>query len=113
MTPLNFNHLYYFYRVAVDGGITAASRNLHLTPQTISGQLTALEQHIGFPLFDRQGKKLALTRRGRLVLHYAEDIFHLGDELRSLLRQPETVERLSVSIGIVDVIPKALAYALI
>ena len=113
MTPINYNHLYYFYRVAVDGGITAASRNLHLTPQTISGQITAFEQHIGYPLFERQGKKLALTQRGRMVMSYAEDIFHLGDELRALLKQPEIVERLSVSVGIVDVIPKALAYALI
>lgn len=113
MTPLNYNHLYYFYRVAIDGGITAASRHLHLTPQTISGQITALEQQIGYPLFERQGKKLALTQRGRMVLSYAEDIFHLGDELKALLKQPERVERLSVSVGIVDVIPKALAYTLI
>lgn len=113
MTPLNYNHLYYFYRVAVDGGITAASRNLHLAPQTISGQITALEQQIGYPLFERVGKKMALTQRGRMVLTYAEDIFHLGDELKILLKQPEVVERMSVTIGIVDVIPKALAYTLI
>lgn len=113
MTPLNYNHLYYFYRVAVDGGITAASRHLHLTPQTISGQITALEQQIGYPLFERQGKKLGLTQRGRVVFSYAEDIFHLGDELKTLLKQPEVVERLSISVGIVDVIPKALAYTLI
>lgn len=113
MTPLNYNHLYYFYRVALDGGVTAASRGLHLTPQTISGQIAALEQQIGYPLFERQGKKMTLTRRGRMVLSYAEDIFHLGDELKALLKQPEVVERLSVTIGIVDVIPKALAYTLI
>lgn len=113
MTPLNYNHLYYFYRVAVDGGVTAASRNLHITPQTISGQITALEQQIGYPLFERQGKTLVLTQRGRMVLSYAEDIFHLGDELKTLLKQPEVVERLSITVGIVDVIPKALAYTLI
>lgn len=113
MTPLNYNHLYYFYRVALDGGVTAASRTLNLTPQTVSGQVSALEQQIGYPLFERQGKKMVLTRRGRVVLSYAEDIFHLGDELRTLLKQPEDVERLAVSIGIVDVIPKTLAYTLI
>jgi len=113
LTPLNYNHLYYFYRVALDGGVTAASRNLHLTPQTVSVQITALEQQIGYPLFERQGKKMVLTHRGRFVLSYAEDIFHLGDELRTLLKQPEMVERLAVNIGIVDVIPKTLAYTLI
>lgn len=113
MSSLNYNHLYYFYRVALDGGVTAASRNLHLTPQTVSGQISSLEQQIGFPLFERAGKKMVLTRRGLMVFGYAEDIFHLGDELKGMLKQPEFTERLAVSIGVLDVIPKTLAYTLI
>lgn len=113
MVGLNYNHLYYFYRIAVDGGVTAASRNLHLTPQTISGQLAALEGQIGFTLFERQGKRMLLTRHGRVVFSYAEDIFQLGEELKGILKHPDLSERLSVSVGIVDVIPKALSFALI
>ncbi|MEK6215005.1 MAG: LysR family transcriptional regulator, partial [Vibrio fluvialis] len=36
---INYNHLYYFWQVVRLGGITRAGEVLHLTPQTISGQL--------------------------------------------------------------------------
>ncbi|MEZ5502260.1 MAG: LysR family transcriptional regulator, partial [Halioglobus sp.] len=49
MRHLNYNHLLYFWTVAREGSIVRASENLHLTPQTISGQLKALEEAIGDP----------------------------------------------------------------
>ena len=47
MITLNFKHLRYFWRVAKAGSITRASELLHLTPQSISGQLTTLENALG------------------------------------------------------------------
>ena len=41
---MNFKHLYYFWRVAKAGGVARASEQLHLTPQTISGQIGLLEE---------------------------------------------------------------------
>ena len=43
MGPLNFKHLRYFWVVAKAGGIARASERLHLTPQTISGQISVFE----------------------------------------------------------------------
>ncbi len=42
MTPVNYNQLYYFYLVASEGSIARISEQLHITPQTISGQISAL-----------------------------------------------------------------------
>ena len=56
---MNFKHLYYFRRVAKVGGI--ASEQLHLTPQTISGQIGLLEDDLGAPLFAKRGRNLELT----------------------------------------------------
>ncbi len=36
---VNYKHLHYFWAVAREGGIAWAGERLHLTPQTISGQL--------------------------------------------------------------------------
>lgn len=47
MRHLNYNHLQYFWTVAKEGSITKATSVLHLTPQTISGQLKLLEESIG------------------------------------------------------------------
>ncbi|MBT3722876.1 MAG: LysR family transcriptional regulator [Gammaproteobacteria bacterium] len=50
---VNYKHLRYFWVVAREGGVARASERLHLTPQTISGQLTLLEQQLGVDLFSR------------------------------------------------------------
>jgi len=47
MSPLNYNHLFYFYIVATEGSISKASTRLNLTPQTISGQITSFEAQMG------------------------------------------------------------------
>ncbi len=110
---LNYKHLNYFLTVAKSGGITRASERLHLTPQTLSGQLSQFEQQIGTALFRRVGKRMELTESGRLALSYAEEIFQVGTELEELLRgRPE--ERLfPFRVGIADVVPKSIAHRLL
>jgi LysR family transcriptional activator of nhaA len=44
---VNYKHLYYFRVVAKHGGLARAGERLHLTPQTISGQISLLEDSIG------------------------------------------------------------------
>ena len=51
ITNINYNHLYYFWQVSKHGSIAAASKILNLTPQTVSSQITNLEQRLGKPLF--------------------------------------------------------------
>lgn len=65
---INYMHLHYFWVAAKQGGISRASELLHITPQTISGQITLLEQQIEKQLFRKAGRKLELTDTGRLVL---------------------------------------------
>ena len=113
MTRLNYNHLYYFYAVATDGSISKASARLHLTPQTISSQITSFEAQIGFDLFDRKGKKMQQSEMGRLIYSYADDIFQLGDELKNVLKTQEPSHWQTLTVGITEVIPKTLAYQLL
>src|SRR3972149_4577165 len=63
---MNFKHLHYFWRVAKAGSVARASEQLHLTPQTISGQIGLLEDDLGTPLFAKSGRNLELTDAGRL-----------------------------------------------
>jgi LysR family transcriptional activator of nhaA len=113
MTPLNYNHLYYFYAVATDGSIAKASARLNVTPQTISGQITTFEANIGSLLFDRKGKTLPLSEMGRMIYSYADEIFQLGDELKNVIATQEPSHWLTFTVGITDVIPKMLAYQLL
>lgn len=110
---LNYKQLHYFWRVAKDGGVTRASERLHLTPQTLSGQIAQLEDNLGTRLFRRVGRRLELTDTGRLALSYAEDIFRAGNELEQVLRASPEGRPLLLRVGIADVLPKSIAYHLL
>ena len=110
---INYKHLHYFWAVAKQGGIVRASEHLHLTPQTISGQISLLEESMGENLFTKVGRNLELTEVGRLVLSYAEEIFSLGGELEDTVRNLPSGRPLVFKVGIADVVPKTIAYRLL
>jgi LysR family transcriptional regulator, transcriptional activator of nhaA len=110
---INYKHLRYFWVVAKSGSIASASETLHLTPQTISGQITMLENNLGEMLFNRVGRGLELTETGRMVLSYADEIFSLGGELEQKIRNLPEGRTLVFRVGITDVVPKSIAYRLL
>lgn len=112
---LNLNQLRCFWAVARAGGIHRASEQVHLTPQTLSGQISKLEETLGVSLFEREGRRLVLTETGRLALSYAEDIFRASGELETVLRQRPGAEgrRTLFRVGIADVVPKSVIYQLL
>ena len=113
MATVNFKHLHYFWAVAKAGSITRAGERLHLTPQTISGQLTQFEEMIGHRLFDRVGRRLELTDAGRVALGYADEIFALGRDFQEALRGQPGARTLAFKVGVIDSVPKSLAYLLL
>jgi LysR family transcriptional regulator, transcriptional activator of nhaA len=110
---INYKHLHYFWVVAKEGGIARASEHLHLTPQTISGQISLLEESLGEELFTRVGRNLELTETGRLVLSYTDEIFSLTGELEEVVRNLPDVRPLVFKVGVADVVPKSIAYRLL
>ncbi len=113
MRHLNYNHLLYFWTVAREGSIARASEILHITPQTISGQLKLLEKAVGEPLFQRQGRGLVLTDTGQVVNIYADEIFSLGAELTQRLHSKEPGRPLELNVGVVFSIAKLIAYRIL
>ena len=113
MTRLNYKHLRYFWTVAKAGGIARACERLHLTPQTISGQLSAFEEALGHKLFARAGRRLELTEAGRMVLGYADEMFTVGEELEEALRHRGGSLPLLFRVGVADSVSKSVAYRLL
>jgi LysR family transcriptional activator of nhaA len=112
MAALNYKHLRYFWMVAKAGSIARASEQLHLTPQSISGQLSEFESMLGVELFRRVGRGLELTETGQRMLGYAEQIFTLGDEMLDSVRD-ESSPGMPFRVGIADSVPKMVAYRLV
>lgn len=110
---LNYKHLHYFRTVAKAGAINRAAEKLHLTPQTLSGQISSFEERLGVALFRRSGRRLELTDAGRTALTYADEIFHVGAELEDALQNRLAARVHPFRVGIADVVPKAIAYQLL
>ena len=110
MTPnaLNYHHLLYFWAVAKEGSLRRASEVLHVSQPSISAQLKQLEESLGAPLFTRTTRRLILTDTGQTVLEYAEEIFSLGGELLTAVRQEPGERPLRLHVGVADSVPKII-----
>lgn len=109
----NYHHLFYFWQVAREGSLAAASGKLHLAQSTLSGQIRTLEVSLGEKLFSRSGRRLVLSEVGKVVFRYAEEIFALGQELRDVISGRPVGRPLTLVVGVADVVPKLVAQRLL
>ncbi|MFH1604893.1 MAG: transcriptional activator NhaR [Pseudomonadota bacterium] len=110
---MNLKHFYYFWKVAKHGGVVRAGKAIHISPQTVSGQIKLLEDSLGTPLFSRMGRTRELTDAGRLALEYADEMFALGAEFEQVIRHYPQGRPIEFRVGISDAVPKSLAYRLL
>jgi LysR family transcriptional activator of nhaA len=107
-SALNYHHLLYFWAVAKEGSLRRASEVLHVSQPSISAQLKQLEESLGAPLFTRTTRRLILTDTGQTVLQFAEEIFSLGRELLTAIRQEPGQRPLRLHLGVADSVPKII-----
>ena len=111
---MNFKHLHYFWVTAHAGGIVRAGERLHTTPQTLSAQIKLLEDRLGKRLFRKSGRRLELTDDGRVALRYADEIFNLGSELETAMRETrDGAKVIEFRVGVADSVAKSVAYHLL
>jgi LysR family transcriptional activator of nhaA len=109
---LNHHHLFHFWTVVREGGVTRASEKLNVSQPTISGQLRDLEEALGEKLLSRSGRTVALTDIGRTVYRYVDQMLGLDRELLEAVKgRPTRPERLAV--GVAMVVPKLVAYRML
>jgi LysR family transcriptional regulator, transcriptional activator of nhaA len=109
----SYRHLYYFWAVAKEGGLTRAAEKLGLSVQTVSTQVRELERDLGAALLKPAGRGLALTEAGRAALDVADQIFSLGETLSERVREAIDVPTVRLAVGISDGLPKLVAHRLL
>jgi DNA-binding transcriptional LysR family regulator len=67
--------LRYFQTVARLQHMTKAAEELHIAQPSLSKTIARLEEDLGVPLFDRQGRQIKLNAYGEKFLHRVERIF--------------------------------------
>ncbi|MCF8168511.1 MAG: LysR family transcriptional regulator [Rhodoferax sp.] len=105
-TPFNYKHLYYFWVVAKEGGISRAADKLDMAVQTVSAQVRELERSLGYALLKPAGRGLVLTDAGLAAMQQADQIFQLGEALPARVRDAVSAPTVRLAVGICDGLPK-------
>jgi len=113
LDSINYKHLHYFWTVARHGGVARAAERLHVTAQSISGQLRVLEGSVGAKLLRRTGRNLELTDTGRMVYEYADRAFSAGEELLDALRERPGEHHPIFRVGVSNVLGRSMAYSML
>lgn len=77
---------------------TKAAEELHVTQAAVSHQVKALEEHLGYALFKRMTRKLALTEQGRVLFPVVSEAFLRIAETADDLRDSGDSRTLTVSV---------------
>ncbi|CAH7168210.1 DNA-binding transcriptional activator NhaR [Vibrio chagasii] len=107
MSHLNYNHLYYFWMVCKQGSVTKAAEALFLTPQTVTGQIKALEERMDGKLTKRNGRSVEPTELGQLVFKYADRMFGLSYEMLDIVNYSQH-SNILFDVGVADALSKRL-----
>jgi LysR family transcriptional regulator, transcriptional activator for dmlA len=93
----------FFSTLATSGSLTAAARELGLTPAAVSKRLAQMEQRAGVPLVNRTTRRMMLTPEGEVYLEHARRILDEIDELGELLggskKRPQGLLRVNATLG--------------
>ena len=90
-----------FISIARLGSFTATAEELHYAQSTVTMQMQRLEKELGFPLFERIGRKTQLTEEGKEFLSYAERILELSEGAKRIGCDPKSM-RGTLRIGILE-----------
>lgn len=111
--PFNYKHLYYFWVVAKEGGISRAADKLDMAVQTVSAQVRELERSLGYALLKPAGRGLVLTEAGLAAMQQADQIFQLGEALHARVRDAVSAPTVRLAVGICDGLPKLVVRRLL
>ena len=109
----NYKHLYYFWVVAKEGGMSRAAERLGMAVQTVSAQVRELERSLGYALLKPVGRGLVLTDAGTAAMQQADLIFQLGENLPAKVRDAASTPMVRLAVGITDGLPKLVVHRLL
>jgi DNA-binding transcriptional LysR family regulator len=100
MHLLDIDQLRTFVAITDSGSFTKAAEIVHKTQSAVSMQMKRLEERIGRPIFERDGRQSRLTDDGERLLDYARRIVQLNAECITAFSDKELVGR--VRLGLPD-----------
>lgn len=91
-----------FVKTARLGNLTKASEVLNITQPALSYQIKMLEQELGHPLFQREGRRLKLNATGKLLLQSAEQMLGISDTILRQIKDLDSLKQGKIDLGTND-----------
>ena len=91
MVTIEIRHFQTFVAIVDLGGFTKAAEHLGYAQSTITSHIQILENSIGSPLFDRLGKNIILTSKGKELVPYAREILSVYKDIRNIANDDNCV----------------------
>lgn len=110
--PFDLRSLEIFLSVCETGAMSSAARALGLTQPAVSLAIGELERKLGFDLFDRTVRPLAVTVAGGLLRQRASALIAEARQIGPLLRETEHGKLPLIRVGLVDSLSRALTMPL-
>lgn len=85
-----------YLAIVETGSYGAAARQVNKTQSTVSAQMKRLEEVLGVPLFEKDGRRNAVTDAGHKLIEYARSIVRLNDEAIGAFRPPAISGKLMI-----------------
>lgn len=82
-----------FVSVVQNGSLSAAGRQLGLSPASVSRHISALEENLGSRLLNRTSRKLTVTEAGEIYFRKVEQILQQVTEANDSVAQLQSVPR--------------------
>lgn len=93
------NHLVILRAVEQAGSLTAAAERLHLTQSALSHCIKKLEQQLGTPVWQREGRQLRPTQAGQYLLGLAGRLLPQFEHAEDVIARMAAGERGVLRIG--------------
>jgi len=101
---MDIEKLLRFCAVVDYGSMSKAAETLYCSQPALSKQIIALEKEVGYPLFDRNGKKMTLNQNGQLLYTFGRHLEHDYSQLKSDLYALNCPSRREITFGATNII---------
>ncbi len=100
---MELRQLEYFLVLCKELHFTKAAEKLNISQPTLSHQIKVLENELGIPLFDRLGKKIAITEAGKILYDQTVRIFRSIENAKNQISELKELKTGNLVVGTVPV----------
>ncbi len=107
---MELRQLEYFVAVVETGSFSQAAERCSVAQPSLSQQIIKLEKELGYPLFERLGRRIAITDAGNLLYPRAKSILSDVQHAKHSIMSDSSSDRGSLSVGIIPTLGPYLLY---